>query len=48
MIDIILHIGRSALKVALYTLLPVIVVMMIVVGVVEAFGAQCVSTRRAN
>jgi spore maturation protein SpmB len=38
MIDIILHAGRSALDIALYTLLPIMVVLMIVIRILEAYG----------
>ena len=37
-IDIVLHAGRSAIDVALYTLLPIMVVMMIVMRVLETSG----------
>jgi hypothetical protein len=36
-IDILLHAGRSAVDVALYTLLPILVLMMIVM---RAFSAR--------
>lgn len=38
MIDVILHAGRSALDVALYTLLPIMVVLMILMRILEAWG----------
>lgn len=38
MIDIILHAGRSALDIALYTLLPIMVVLMIAMRLLEAYG----------
>ena len=38
-IDILLHAGRSAVDVALYTLLPIMVLMMIVMRAVEASGS---------
>ncbi len=37
-INIVLHAGRSAVDVALYTLLPIMVVMMIVMRLLEACG----------
>jgi spore maturation protein SpmB len=37
-IDVVLHAGRSAVDVALYTLLPIMVVMMILMRVLEASG----------
>ena len=39
LIDLVLHAGRSALDVALYTLLPVMVVMTIVMRLLEVSGA---------
>jgi spore maturation protein SpmB len=38
-IDVLLHAGRSAVDVALYTLLPIMVLMMIVMRALEASGA---------
>jgi spore maturation protein SpmB len=38
-IDDVLHAGRSAVDVALYTLLPIMVLMMIVMRALEASGA---------
>jgi hypothetical protein len=38
-IDVLLHAGRSAVDVALYTLLPIMVLMMIVMRAPEASGA---------
>jgi spore maturation protein SpmB len=38
-IDVLLHAGRSAVDVALYTLLPIMVLMMIVIRALEASGA---------
>jgi spore maturation protein SpmB len=38
-IDVLLHAGRSAVDVALYTLLPIMVLMMIVMCALEASGA---------
>lgn len=37
-IDVVLHAGRSAVDVALYTLLPILAVMMIVMRALEASG----------
>jgi spore maturation protein SpmB len=37
-IDVVLHAGRSAVDVALYTLLPIMVLMMIAMRVLEASG----------
>jgi sorbitol-specific phosphotransferase system component IIBC len=37
-INIVLHAGRSAVDVALYTLRPIMVVMMIVMRLLEACG----------
>jgi hypothetical protein len=38
LIDVVLHAGRSAVDTALYTLLPIMVVMMIVMRILEAKG----------
>jgi sorbitol-specific phosphotransferase system component IIBC len=38
-INIVLHAGRSAVDVALYTLLPIMVVMMIVMRLLETLKA---------
>jgi sorbitol-specific phosphotransferase system component IIBC len=37
-IDIVLHAGRTAVDVALYTLLPIMVVMMVLMRFLEAHG----------
>jgi spore maturation protein SpmB len=39
LIDVLLHAGRSAVDVALYTLLPIMVLMIIVMRALEASGA---------
>jgi spore maturation protein SpmB len=39
LIDVLLHAGRSAVDVALYTLLPIMVLMIIVMRALEARGA---------
>lgn len=38
MIEVILHAGKSALDVALYNLLPILIVLMIFMRVLEAYG----------
>lgn len=38
MIEVILHAGKSALDVALYNLLPILIVLMIFMRVLESFG----------
>src|SRR6202011_3537981 len=37
-IDVVLHAGRNAVGVALYTLLPIMVVMMVLMRFLEAYG----------